>query len=149
MNRHLVIFLSLSYTLINMNALQAEDLLIEQTQVETNNSFDRDKIKQNYSSNMQYALYAAAGSYLGHLLCSQFLPRDVKFLFLAVTSLSSIWGVSNMAKWLFLHLNPQCTNNDLTFLERSEKLMAMLLVLHVKEKHKFYELLHILRYRYL
>lgn len=145
MNRDLTIFLFLSCTLVSMHALQAEDLLIEQTQVETNNNFDCSKIKEGYSNNMQYALYAAVGSYLGHVCCSQSLPQDVKFLFLTITSLSSIWGVSNMAKWLFLHLNPQCTNKDVTFLERSERLMAMLLLLNVKEKHNLYELLHILR----
>lgn len=135
MSKYLSIFLSLSCISLSAYFGKASTFSIKtiQQQTNANNDFNISNVKQKYSDHLQYAVYTAVSSYLAHLFCSRHLPPETKSLFLTITLLSNIWGASNMAKWLFLQLNPNSKREEVEFLERSEALIAVILGLYLKE----------------
>lgn len=104
--------------------------------VTAQNGFDLARIKDNYKTNIAYATYIGATSLLCHFLCYAYSTNQLaRHLLTSTTTASCTWGALNALKWLFVHLYPQCTQADIDFLEKTENLCLVLLLLKTEQRY--------------
>ncbi len=102
-------------------------------QVAAPDNFYTNQAKDRYYENVRYATYIAIASFIANLVClASPEHKDASKSYLGICGISLFVGVSNMLKWLTVHIGSPKQVSDIYFIDISEKLIFTFVALVIQ-----------------